>query len=113
MHFNNSNQLKSDLASIILDNDEEQEKDRNSVLRIAISGGRCFGFKHSFLMNQINKNLSLGDDEDDYNDEFDDDDEDDDLGLSDMLSSAFSVYPSTFGFASSITGATVNGSIQG
>ncbi len=56
----------------------EQEKDKNSVLRVAISGGGCSGFKYNFLMDQINKNLPLGNDDDDYNDEFDDDDDDND-----------------------------------
>ncbi len=56
----------------------EQEKDKNSVLRVAISGGGCSGFKYNFLMDQINKNLSLDNDDDDYSDEFDDDDDDND-----------------------------------
>ncbi|MGL9718315.1 MAG: HesB/IscA family protein [Wolbachia sp.] len=58
----------------------KQEEDKNSVLRIAVSGGGCSGFKYNFLMDQINKNLSLGDDDDDddYDDEFDDDDDYDD-----------------------------------
>ncbi|QKX02418.1 HesB/IscA family protein [Wolbachia endosymbiont of Dirofilaria (Dirofilaria) immitis] len=57
----------------------EQEKNKNSVLRIAISGGGCSGFKYNFLMEQINKNISLGGDDDDYDydDEFDDDEDDD------------------------------------
>ncbi|WP_265045365.1 MULTISPECIES: HesB/IscA family protein [unclassified Wolbachia] len=52
----------------------EQEGDKSSVLRVAVSGGGCSGFKYNFLMDQMNKNLSL----DDYDDEFDDEDEDDD-----------------------------------
>ncbi|NSM56627.1 heme biosynthesis protein HemY [Wolbachia endosymbiont of Atemnus politus] len=52
----------------------EQEESKNSILRIAVSGGGCSGFKYNFLMDQINKNLSFGDDEDD---EFDDEDDDD------------------------------------
>ncbi len=45
----------------------EQEKDKNSVLRVAISGGGCSGFKYNFLMDQINKNLPLGNDDDNDN----------------------------------------------
>lgn len=56
----------------------EQEGDKSSVLRIAVSGGGCSGFKYNFLMDQMNKNLSLDDEDDDYDDEFDDEDEDDD-----------------------------------
>lgn len=56
----------------------EQEEDKSSVLRVAVSGGGCSGFKYNFLIDQINKNLSLSDDDDgDYDDEFDDDDDDD------------------------------------
>ncbi|UPA55097.1 heme biosynthesis protein HemY [Wolbachia pipientis] len=56
----------------------EQEGDKGSVLRVAVSGGGCSGFKYNFLMDQMNKNLSLDDEDDDYDDEFDDEDEDDD-----------------------------------
>ncbi|QTP61716.1 heme biosynthesis protein HemY [Wolbachia endosymbiont of Wiebesia pumilae] len=49
----------------------EQEGDKSSILRVAVSGGGCSGFKYNFLMDQMNKNLSL-------DDEFDDEDEDDD-----------------------------------
>ncbi|MDR2977969.1 MAG: iron-sulfur cluster assembly accessory protein [Rickettsiales bacterium] len=52
----------------------EQEEDKSSVLRVAVSGGGCSGFKYNFLIDQINKSLSLSDDDDD---EFDDDDDDD------------------------------------
>ncbi|MDG7057344.1 MAG: iron-sulfur cluster assembly accessory protein [Wolbachia endosymbiont of Penenirmus auritus] len=56
----------------------EQEEDKSSVLRVAVSGGGCSGFKYNFLIDQINKSLSLSDDDDDdYDDEFDDDDDDD------------------------------------
>ncbi|WP_265025825.1 HesB/IscA family protein [Wolbachia endosymbiont (group A) of Bibio marci] len=55
----------------------EQEGDKSSVLRVAVSGGGCSGFKYNFLMDQMNKNLSLDDEDDDYDDEFDDEDEDD------------------------------------
>lgn len=55
----------------------EQEKDKSSILRVAVSGGGCSGFKYNFLMDQINKNLSLSeDDEDDEDDEFDDEGDD-------------------------------------
>ncbi|AAW70616.1 heme biosynthesis protein HemY [Wolbachia endosymbiont of Brugia malayi] len=54
----------------------EQEEDKSSILRVAVSGGGCSGFKYNFLMDQIDKNLSLSDDDDD--DEFDDEDDDDD-----------------------------------
>ncbi len=56
----------------------EQEGDKSSVLRVAVSGGGCSGFKYNFLMDQMNKNLSLDDEDDDYDDEFDDEDEDED-----------------------------------
>ncbi|WP_341818297.1 heme biosynthesis protein HemY [Wolbachia endosymbiont (group B) of Ennomos erosarius] len=56
----------------------EQEGDKSSILRVAVSGGGCSGFKYNFLMDQMNKNLSLDDEDDDYDDEFDDEDEDDD-----------------------------------
>ncbi|MGL9726378.1 MAG: HesB/IscA family protein [Wolbachia sp.] len=49
----------------------EQEKDKSSVLRIAISGGGCSGFKYNFFMDQVNKNLSLSDeDSEDYRSHF-------------------------------------------
>lgn len=54
----------------------EQEEDKSSVLRIAVSGGGCSGFKYNFLIDQMDKSLSLSDDDDDY-DEFDDDEDDD------------------------------------
>lgn len=54
----------------------QQEERENSVLRIAVSGGGCSGFKYNFLMDQINKNLSLSDDEDEF-DEFSDEEDDD------------------------------------
>lgn len=54
----------------------EQEEDKSSVLRIAVSGGGCSGFKYNFLIDQMDKSLSLSDDDDDY-DEFDDEDDDD------------------------------------
>ncbi len=54
----------------------EQEKDKSSILRIAVSGGGCSGFKYNFLMDQINKNLSLNDEDDDEDDEFDDEGDD-------------------------------------
>ncbi|QOD37893.1 HesB/IscA family protein [Candidatus Wolbachia massiliensis] len=53
----------------------DQEGDKSSVLRVAVSGGGCSGFKYNFLMDQVNKNLSLSDEDDD--DEFDDEDDDD------------------------------------
>ncbi|WP_395463265.1 HesB/IscA family protein [Wolbachia endosymbiont of Cantharis cryptica] len=53
----------------------EQEGDKSSVLRVAVSGGGCSGFKYNFLMDQMNKNLSLSDEDDD---DFDGGDEDDD-----------------------------------
>ncbi|APR98123.1 HesB/IscA family protein [Wolbachia endosymbiont of Folsomia candida] len=56
----------------------DQEEDKSSVLRIAVSGGGCSGFKYNFLIDQMNKNLSLSDDDDDddYGDDEDEDDED-------------------------------------
>ncbi|WP_341808703.1 heme biosynthesis protein HemY [Wolbachia endosymbiont (group E) of Neria commutata] len=54
----------------------EKEEDKSSVLRIAVSGGGCSGFKYNFLIDQMDKSLSLSDDDDDY-DEFDDEDDDD------------------------------------
>ncbi|MDR2831945.1 MAG: iron-sulfur cluster assembly accessory protein [Rickettsiales bacterium] len=53
----------------------DQEEDKGSVLRIAVSGGGCSGFKYNFLMDQMNKNLSLSDeDDDDFDDEEDSED---------------------------------------
>ncbi|NSM56187.1 heme biosynthesis protein HemY [Wolbachia endosymbiont of Atemnus politus] len=52
----------------------EQEEDKGSFLRVAVSGGGCSGFKYNFLMDQVNKNPSMSDD--DYDDEFDDEDDD-------------------------------------
>ncbi|WP_343289422.1 iron-sulfur cluster assembly accessory protein [Wolbachia endosymbiont of Encarsia formosa] len=46
----------------------EQEGDESSVLRVAVSGGGCSGFKYNFLMDQINKKTYLGDDFDDDED---------------------------------------------
>ncbi|UIP91224.1 heme biosynthesis protein HemY [Wolbachia pipientis] len=46
----------------------EQEGDQSSVLRVAVSGGGCSGFKYNFLMDQINKKMSLDDDFDDDED---------------------------------------------
>lgn len=45
----------------------EQEGDESSILRVAVSGGGCSGFKYNFLMDQINK-MSLDDDFDDDED---------------------------------------------
>ncbi len=33
----------------------EQEEDKSSILRVAVSGGGCSGFKYNFLMDQIDK----------------------------------------------------------
>ncbi|OCA06612.1 HesB/IscA family protein [Wolbachia endosymbiont of Trichogramma pretiosum] len=46
----------------------EQEGDESSILRVAVSGGGCSGFKYDFLMDQINKKVSLDDDFDDDED---------------------------------------------
>lgn len=46
----------------------EQEGDESSILRVAVSGGGCSGFKYNFLMDQINKKMSLDDDFDDDED---------------------------------------------
>lgn len=46
----------------------EQEGDESSILRVAVSGGGCSGFKYNFLMDQINKKMSLDDDFDDAED---------------------------------------------
>ncbi|AGJ98906.1 HesB/YadR/YfhF family protein [Wolbachia endosymbiont of Drosophila simulans wNo] len=46
----------------------EQEGDQSSVLRVAVSGGGCSGFKYNFLMDQINKKMSLDDDFEDDED---------------------------------------------
>ncbi|AGK00044.1 MULTISPECIES: HesB/IscA family protein [Wolbachia] len=43
----------------------EQEGDKSSILRVAVSGGGCSGFKYNFLMDQMNKNLSLDDEDED------------------------------------------------
>uniref|UniRef100_A0AAU7YMI3 Iron-sulfur cluster biosynthesis family protein n=1 Tax=Wolbachia endosymbiont of Oeneis ivallda TaxID=3171168 RepID=A0AAU7YMI3_9RICK len=57
----------------------EQEGDESSVLRVAVSGGGCSGFKYNFLMDQINKKMSLDDDfDDDEDDDFDDDEDSED-----------------------------------
>ncbi len=53
----------------------EQEETQGSVLRIAVSGGGCSGFKYDFLIDQLS---SEEEDDDDYNDEFEDDDFDED-----------------------------------
>ena len=53
----------------------QQEECENSVLRIAVSGGGCSGFKYNFLMDQINKNLSLSDEDYDEDEGWDEDDE--------------------------------------
>ncbi|MCA7010513.1 HesB/IscA family protein [Wolbachia endosymbiont of Tribolium confusum] len=54
----------------------EQEGDESSILRVAVSGGGCSGFKYNFLMDQINKKMSLDDDfDDDEDDDFDDDED--------------------------------------
>ncbi|UIP92387.1 heme biosynthesis protein HemY [Wolbachia endosymbiont of Anopheles demeilloni] len=46
----------------------EQEGDESSILRVAVSGGGCSGFKYNFLMDQINKEMFLDDDFDDDED---------------------------------------------
>lgn len=57
----------------------EQEGDESSILRVAVSGGGCSGFKYNFLMDQINKKMSLDDDfDDDEDDDFDDDEDSED-----------------------------------
>lgn len=54
----------------------EKEKDRNSVLRIAVSGGGCSSFKYNFLVDQVLSN-DEDDDEDESDYEHDDDDDND------------------------------------
>ena len=46
----------------------EQEGDESSILRVAVSGGGCSAFKENFLMDQINKKMSLDEDFDDDED---------------------------------------------
>ncbi|AZU37440.1 heme biosynthesis protein HemY [Wolbachia endosymbiont of Bemisia tabaci] len=58
---------------------EQEGGDESSILRVAVSGGGCSGFKYNFLMDQINKKMSLDDDfDDDEDDDFDDDEDSED-----------------------------------
>ena len=53
-----------------------EEQTQDSVLRIAVSGGGCSGFKYNFLMDQA---PSLNDEDDNDDDDFENEDDDDDF----------------------------------
>jgi iron-sulfur cluster insertion protein len=56
----------------------EQEKTQGSILRIAVSGGGCSGFKYDFLIDQLSLEDDYDDDLNDENDDFEEEDEEED-----------------------------------